>query len=90
MLNEKNYLFTNKWNAAAYIEAENNLDFEDFNFGMGDLFRVSLSIEGKYLITDRIGITGLFSRAMTPISEVYIIPNPQYQIRLGFTYQFLK
>ena len=57
---------------------------------MGDLFRVSLSAEGMIKVTPRIGVTCLFSRAMTPIAEAYIITNPQYQVRLGVTYYFRK
>lgn len=84
------YSFTDKLDAAAYIEAENNLGFDDFNTGTGDLFRISLSLESSYSLTKSLGVTFLLSRAMTPITEAYIIPNPQYQVRLGLVYQFIK
>ncbi|MFK7785681.1 MAG: hypothetical protein AB8B56_11225 [Crocinitomicaceae bacterium] len=85
-----NYSFTDKFGAAAYIEAENNLEFDYFYSETGDLFRVSLSLESTFDLTPRLGITLLLSRAMTPITNAYIITNPQYQVRLGLIYQFLK
>ncbi|MDG1331807.1 MAG: hypothetical protein P8P74_05730 [Crocinitomicaceae bacterium] len=85
-----NYSFTDKFEAAAYIEAENNLEFDYFYSETGDLFRISLSLESTCYIIERLGITLLLSRAMTPITNAYIITNPQYQARLGLIYQFLK
>ena len=84
------YSFTDKLDAAAYIEAENNLGFDYFYSETGDLFRISLSLESTFYLTKRFGITLLLSRAMTPITNSYIITNPQYQGRLGLIYQFLK
>lgn len=85
-----NYSLTDKFDLAAYIEAENNLEFDYFYSETGDLFRVSLSLESKYYLTEQFGITLLLSRAMTPITNAYIITNPQYQVRLGLIYQLLK
>ena len=85
-----NYSITEKFDAAAYIEAENNLEFDYFYSETGDLFRISLSVESTFHLTKRFGITLLLSRAMTPITNAYIITNPQYQGRLGLVYQFLK
>ncbi|MCH2224120.1 MAG: hypothetical protein MK066_05070 [Crocinitomicaceae bacterium] len=85
-----NYLVTEEINLSSYLEIENNLDLDEFNAGNGDLFRLSLSLEGKYKISEKLGLTCLFSCAMTPISEVYILINPQYQVRLGLTYQITK
>lgn len=85
-----NYSLTDKFDVASYIEAENNLAFDAFYSETGDLFRVSLSLESKLHLTKRLGITFLMSRAMTPISNAYIISNPQYQARLGLIYQFIK
>jgi hypothetical protein len=84
------YSFTDKFSATAYIEAENNLEFDYFYSETGDLFRISLSIESTYNLTERLGITFLLSRAMTPITNAYIITNPQYQARLGLTYTVIK
>lgn len=84
------YSLTDKFDFAAYIEAENNLEFDYFYSETGDLFRISLSLESTFHLTERLGITLLFSRAMTPITYAYIFTNPQYQARLGLIYQFLK
>ena len=84
------YSFTDKLDVATYIEAENNLELDDFSIGTGDLFRISLSAESTYFLNKNLGITFLLSRAMTPITEAYIIYNPQYQVRLGVIYKFLK
>lgn len=83
------YAISKRIEINALIEAENNLKFKDFNLGMGDLFRVSLALEGSYRITERLNGTLLFSRAMTPISLSYTISNPQYQARIGLNYQLL-
>ena len=85
-----NYSFTDKFSATAYIEAENNLEFDYFYSETGDLFRISLSLESTYHLTERLGITFLMSRAMTPITNAYIISNPQYQARLGLIYKLIK
>lgn len=84
------YSISDRFGVAGFIEAENNLSFSDFNTGTGDLFRISLSLESSYFFTDKLGLTFLLSRAMTPITEAYVISNPQYQARLGLIYQFLK
>jgi hypothetical protein len=84
-----NYSFNDKWDVATYVEVENNLGLDEFNSGTGDLFRISLSLETKYFLTDHLGISLLMSRAMTPITNGYIILNPQYQTRLGLIYKFL-
>lgn len=80
------YRFTDKIGFAGYIEAENNLPLDDFYAGAGDLFRVCLSAEGSYALSKKLAFTALVSRAMTPITEAYILTNPQYQVRIGLTY----
>lgn len=84
------YELAEKMGVSGFIEVENNRVLDDFNLGDGDLFRVCLSLESSYFITEKLGFTALVSRAMTPITEVYIITNPQYQIRLGLVYRFFK
>lgn len=80
------YRISEKIGIAGYIEAENNLALDEFNTGTGDLFRVCLSAEGSYQLTNRFQLNCLLSRAMTPITDAYLITNPQYQVRLGVAY----
>lgn len=84
------YELAEKMGVSGFIEVENNRVLDDFNLGDGDLFRVCLSLESSYFITENLGFTALVSRAMTPITEAYIITNPQYQVRLGLVYRFIK
>jgi len=84
------YYLTEKFRISGAIEVENNRALEDFNIGDGDLFRVCLSLQSSYFLSDRFGLNVLVSRAMTPITEAYILTNPQYQVRFGLMYKIIK
>ncbi len=84
------YALTKKIRLNAYIEAENNVAFNQFIFGSGDLFRINLAAELMYPLSDRLFGTILVSRAMTPITNAYIFTNPQYQFRVGLNYRLFK
>ncbi|MCR9174174.1 MAG: hypothetical protein NXI10_16880 [bacterium] len=83
------YAIADKINVNAFIEAENNKEFDKFIIGSGDLFRVNLAAETQYSFTERLSAIILVSRAMTPITEAYIFTNPQYQFRVGVNYRML-
>lgn len=81
------YAITEKFKCNGYMEAENNVAFNQILLGYGDLFRVNLAAELEYSLTKKVKSTLLVSRAMTPITNAYIFTNPQYQFRIGFNYQ---
>ena len=83
------YSLTNSFRMNAYIEAENNIPFDQFLIGSGDLFRVNLAAELCYSVNNKLSASLLVSRAMTPITEAYIFTNPQYQFRIGISYLLL-
>jgi hypothetical protein len=83
------YLVSDKIYLAGYVEIENNLNFEDYTTGKADLIRHSVSLEMGYALKDKLHVTLLYNRAYYPITDAYVIFNPQNQLRLGLTYQFL-
>lgn len=83
------YLVSDKIFLAGYLEIENNLNFEDYSSGRADLLRHSVSLEMGYALKDKLHVTLLYNRAYYPITDAYVIFNPQNQLRLGLTYQFL-
>lgn len=84
------YALWNNIDLNTYIEAENNVEFNQFFIGSGDLFRVNLAAEVSYSFHERFNATLLVSRAMTPITNAYIFTNPQYQFRVGLNYLLIK
>ena len=84
------YSLLDNINLNAYIEAENNVEFNQFFIGSGDLFRVNLAAEVAYSFHERFYATVLVSRAMTPITNAYIFTNPQYQFRVGLNFRLIR
>lgn len=81
------HAITDKLNMNGYVEVENNVEFNEFFIGSGDLFRVNLAAELAYSFNEKFYSTVLVSRAMTPITNAYIFTNPQYQFRVGLNYR---
>lgn len=83
------YLIQPKFRVGAYFELENNLDFEYWATQRADLLRYSVSGEIAYSPIKNLWVTALYNFAYSPITDAYVIFNPQNQFRLGLTYQFL-
>ncbi|MFT4754992.1 MAG: hypothetical protein ACI9GM_000994 [Salibacteraceae bacterium] len=83
------YHFESKVAIGALMTLENNLDFENFISQTSDLFRFSFQGEIYYPVFDRIDVSVLYSIALTPLSDHYLLINPQHQIAFGLKYSIL-
>jgi hypothetical protein len=81
--------FDSKITLGTLIMLENNLDFEDFIAQTSDLFRYSFQGEIYYLIRKKLALFLHVSVALTPLSDHYLVTNPQHQISLGIKYTIL-
>lgn len=83
------YLFTDKVKAGVFFELENNLDETRLRAGAGDMFRYALSFEGAYKLAKRWEASFVYSRALSPIIDQYILFNPINQLRFGINFKIL-
>lgn len=83
------YHFDNYLKVGVAFLLENNLDFDNFISQQSDLFRYAVQGEFYYPITEKWDASFRYSIAMTPLSDHYLITNPQHQIQIGLTYQVL-
>lgn len=83
------YLIDDRWVAGAYLDIENNLDFDDYRTQTTDLLRYAAIVEVIYRIKYDIGISVAYSRAFYPLQDHYLIFNPANQFRLGINWAIL-
>ncbi len=83
------YHFESKVVVGALFILENNLDFDDFIAQTSDLFRYSFQGEVYYPIWNKLDGFFHYSIALTPLSDHYLVTNPQHQMALGLKYNVL-
>ncbi len=82
------YLIKN-WNIGAYLDIENNRDFDVFRTQTSDLLRYAGVLEVLLRIKYSLGIQFAYSRALYPLQDHYLMLNPKHQFRLGINWTLL-
>ncbi len=83
------YQFDSTINIGALFVLENNLDADQFISQTADLFRYSFQVESSYFIWKGLAVRALYSIALSPLSDHYLVTNPQHQLAVGVYYKFL-
>lgn len=83
------YHIDSTFTVGALFVLENNLDADQFISQTADLFRYSFQVESSYVIWKGLAVRAHYSIALTPLTDHYLITNPQHQLAIGLQYKFL-
>ena len=83
------YHFESDVVVGAVFTLENNLDFDEFISQTADLFRYSFQGEVYYPIFNNLNAMFHYSIALSPLTDHYLITNPQHQVSLGLKFDVL-
>ena len=81
------YQVTNSFCTGLTINLENNFDFENFITQTSNLFRYSIETNFYYQIIQNLDASLSYSVALTPLSDHYLVTNPQHQFTVGLRYR---